>query len=113
MVSRATMKPRVPAATKAKQLAERVRIGANIKNARAQAGLSLRDLEQLAHVSANHLSEVERGLRSATVDSLVLIAIGLSTTVSGLVGENSTITPSASESSSTVESGKDSSLIGR
>jgi transcriptional regulator with XRE-family HTH domain len=82
------MKPRVPVAIKAKQMAERARIGASIKNARTQAGLSLRDLELVAHVGANHLSEVERGLRSATVDCLVLIAIGLSTTVSQLVEEN-------------------------
>ena len=98
MASRETTKPRVPAAAKAKQLAERVRIGTNIKNARAQAGLSLRDLEQLAHVGANHLSEVERGLRSATVDSLVLIAIGLSTTIARLVGENPAAVSVAPES---------------
>jgi|HubBroStandDraft_5_1064220.scaffolds.fasta_scaffold1805230_1 transcriptional regulator with XRE-family HTH domain len=107
------MKPRVPAATKAKQLAERVRIGANIKNARAQAGLSLRDLERLAHVGANHLSEVERGLRSATVDSLVLIAIGLSTTLSRLVGGSATVASPAAESLSAAKSPDSSDQIGR
>ncbi len=106
------MKPRVPAAAKAKQMAERARIGANIKNARALAGLSLRDLEQLAHVGANHLSEVERGLRSATLDTLVLIALGLSTTVSRLVGKNPTVVSPAAESLSAPKSAETSDQIG-
>jgi transcriptional regulator with XRE-family HTH domain len=38
-------------------------------------------------VSANHLSELERGLRAATVDVLVQIAFSLNTTLATLVSE--------------------------
>ena len=113
MTSQRTMTPEVAAAAKAKQMAERARIGANIKHARAQAGLSLRDLEQLAHVIANHLSELERGLRSASVDCLVLIALGLSTTVSRLVAVNPKVASPAAESPNATKSAKAPDLIGR
>jgi len=105
------MKPRIPVAAKAKQMAERVRIGANIKNARTHANLSLRELERRAHVGANHLSEVERGLRSATIDTLVLIALGLSTTVSRLVGKSPTMVSPAAESPTPAKSTKTSDQI--
>jgi ribosome-binding protein aMBF1 (putative translation factor) len=77
----------VEAEMKRQQLIERKRIGANIKKARAEAGLSLRQMQQRSSVHANYLSELERGLRAATVDVLVQIAFHLNTTISALVSE--------------------------
>jgi hypothetical protein len=77
----------VEAEMKRQQLIERKRIGTNIKKARAEAGLSLRQMQQRSGVHANYLSELERGLRAATVDVLVQIAFHLDTTISALVSE--------------------------
>lgn len=72
---------------KRQQVIERKRIGANIKKARTEAGLSLRQMQHRSSVHANYLSELERGLRAATVDVLVQIAFHLNTTISALVSE--------------------------
>lgn len=49
----------------------RTRIGAKIRAARQEAGLSQQQLCMRANMSQNYLSECERGLRGLTVDSLV------------------------------------------
>jgi hypothetical protein len=72
---------------KRQQVLERQRIGAKIKQARTEAGLTLRQMQVRSDVSANHLSELERGLRAATVDVLVQIACALNTTIAALVSE--------------------------
>ena len=69
------------------QAFERQRVGAKIKQARTEAGWTLRQMEARSDVSANHLSELERGLRAATVDMLVQIAFALNTTLAKLVSE--------------------------
>ena len=77
----------VMARMKRQQAIERQRIGSKIKMARTEAGLSLRQMQVRSDVSANHLSELERGLRAATVDVLVQIAFSLNTTLAALVSE--------------------------
>jgi ribosome-binding protein aMBF1 (putative translation factor) len=77
----------VEAKVKRQQLIERQRIGANIKKARTEAGLSLRQMQQRSGVHANYMSELERGLRAGTVDALVQIAFYLNTTIAALVSE--------------------------
>lgn len=72
---------------KRQQAIERKRIGANIKKARSEAKLSLRQLQHRSGVHANYLSELERGLRAGTVDVLVQIAFHLDTTIAALVSE--------------------------
>jgi len=65
----------------------KVRIGRNVKSARATAGLTLRQAEVRCNVSANYLSELERGLPDVSVSVLVQVAAGLGTTVAALVSE--------------------------
>lgn len=62
-------------------------IGINLKAARQSAGLSLRALQMRSDISANYLSELERGLRAATVDVLVQAAFHLNTTVIALISK--------------------------
>jgi plasmid maintenance system antidote protein VapI len=67
----------------------RKRVGAHLQRLRAEAGLSLRQLGLRADVSANYLSEAERGRRSVTIDFLVRVAYHLGTTASTfLTSEN-------------------------
>jgi transcriptional regulator with XRE-family HTH domain len=65
----------------------RLCIGSNLKKARTAAGLSLRQMQTKSDVSANYLSELERGLRGATVDVLVQLAYHLDTTLADLISE--------------------------
>jgi hypothetical protein len=65
----------------------KLRIGRNIKAARTAAGLTLRQSEVRCNVSANYLSELERGIPDVSVSVLVQIASGLGTTVAALVSE--------------------------
>jgi transcriptional regulator with XRE-family HTH domain len=77
----------VNAKVKRQQAALRLRIGANIKKARAEAGFSLRQMQIRCDISANYLSGLERGLHAASVDVLVQIAFHLNTTVAALISE--------------------------
>jgi ribosome-binding protein aMBF1 (putative translation factor) len=63
----------------------RERVGINLKAARTAAGLSLRAMQMRSDISANYLSELERGLRGATLDVLVQAAFHLNTTVADLI----------------------------
>jgi phage protein D len=65
----------------------KLRIGRNIKAARTAAGLTLRQAEVRCNVSANYLSELERGMPDVSVSVLVQVATGLGTTVAALVSE--------------------------
>jgi DNA-binding XRE family transcriptional regulator len=51
----------------------RARIGANLKKARVEAGLSQRQLGMRADVSANYLGQAELGKRGVTIDFLVRV----------------------------------------
>lgn len=51
-----------------------VEIGARIKKYRLAKNLTLKEIEQLANVSATHVSEIERGMTSPTMGALSKIA---------------------------------------
>lgn len=63
-------------------------VGARIKRARRDRGLTLKDLEAHAGVSAAHLSEIERGEASPTLGSLSRIAHALGTSSAFFFEEN-------------------------
>ncbi|MCK4236055.1 MAG: helix-turn-helix transcriptional regulator [Candidatus Krumholzibacteria bacterium] len=60
-------------------------IGERIKKFRLSKGLTLKDIELRAKVSATHVSEVERGMTSPTVGALAKIAEAMGTDVAYLV----------------------------
>ncbi len=63
-------------------------VGARIKRLRKERGLTLKDLEARADVSAAHLSEIERGATSPTLGSLARIARALGTSTAFFFEEN-------------------------
>jgi len=60
-------------------------IGARIKKYRLSKGLTLKDIEVKANVSATHVSEIERGMTSPTVGALAKIAEAMGTDVAYFV----------------------------
>src|SRR5437870_11388326 len=52
-------------------------LGRRIRMLRISAGLTLKDLEKRGHISATHVSEIERGRASPTVGALARIASAL------------------------------------
>jgi transcriptional regulator with XRE-family HTH domain len=60
-------------------------IGARIKSFRLSKGLTLKDIELKAKVSATHVSEIERGMTSPTVGALAKIAEAMGTDVAYFV----------------------------
>lgn len=60
-------------------------IGARIKKHRLAKGLTLKDIEMRARVSATHISEIERGITSPTVGALAKIAEAMGTDVAYFV----------------------------
>jgi transcriptional regulator with XRE-family HTH domain len=63
-------------------------VGERIKRARLEKGLTLKDIEARAGVSATHVSEIERGRTSPTVGALTKIANALGTEPAYLVEES-------------------------
>ena len=55
------------------------KLGTRIKRFRLDQGLTLKDVEANARVSATHVSEIERGLTSPTVGALAKIARAMGT----------------------------------
>jgi transcriptional regulator with XRE-family HTH domain len=55
----------------------RAELGRRIKLLRIARGLTLKDLERRGHISATHVSEIERGKASPTVGALARIARAL------------------------------------
>ncbi|TPW03856.1 MAG: Cro/CI family transcriptional regulator, partial [bacterium] len=53
---------------------DRVELGQRLRDARRQSGLTLKDLDQAAGLSATHISEIERGKTSPTIGVLIRIA---------------------------------------
>ncbi len=64
---------------------EKDEIGARIKQVRISKGLTLKDIELKAKVSATHVSEIERGMTSPTVGALAKIAAAMGTDVAYFV----------------------------
>ena len=60
-------------------------IGSRIKKFRLAKGLTLKDIELKAKVSATHVSEIERGMTSPTVGALSKIAEAMDTDVAYFV----------------------------
>ena len=58
-------------------VAEEAEVGRRIRKLRIERGLTLRQLEALADLSATHLSDIERGQTSPTLGSLMRIAAAL------------------------------------
>ncbi len=52
-------------------------LGARIKRIRKGKGMTLKDIEARSHVSATHISEIERGKTSPTIGALSRIAAAL------------------------------------
>jgi len=63
-------------------------VGERIKRVRREKGLTLKEAESLSGVSAAHLSEIERGVTSPTMGSLVRIARALSKSTAYFLEEN-------------------------
>jgi HTH-type transcriptional regulator/antitoxin HipB len=56
------------------QLRLQKRIGALLREARIEAGLTQTDVADLADMAQSHISEVERGLPNITLETLCLLA---------------------------------------
>ncbi len=61
------------------------RLAAEIHAARKSAGLTQEDLAEKARVHRTYISQLERGLKSPTVDVLARIASALGTTPASLL----------------------------
>lgn len=60
-------------------------IGLRVKQFRLSKGLTLKDVEVKAKVSATHISEIERGMTSPTIGALAKIAEAMGTDIACLV----------------------------
>jgi transcriptional regulator with XRE-family HTH domain len=63
-------------------------VGERIKRFRLEKNMTLKDIEVKAHVSATHVSEIERGMTSPTVGALAKIAGALGTEPSFFLEKN-------------------------
>ena len=63
-------------------------VGERIRRGRREKGLTLKAVESLSGVSAAHLSEIERGVTSPTMGSLVRIARALAKSTAYFLEEN-------------------------
>ncbi len=68
-----------------KKKAKKNEIGSRIKQFRLAKGMTLKDIEDRAKVSATHVSEIERGMTSPTVGALAKIAAAMDTDVAYFV----------------------------
>jgi transcriptional regulator with XRE-family HTH domain len=55
----------------------RKELGQRVRDVRHQRGMTLRELDRLAGLSATHISEIERGKTSPTIGALIRIAAAL------------------------------------
>lgn len=62
-------------------------IGGTLRDLRERKHLTMRDLSDKSFVSLGHLSEVERGVKSASPEMLESIARGLDLTTAELIHE--------------------------
>jgi transcriptional regulator with XRE-family HTH domain len=61
------------------------RVGANIKRLREAQGLSQEELAHRSGLHRTYVSQLERGVKNATIVSLAKIADGLKTSMTALV----------------------------
>lgn len=69
------------------------KIGKNIKRLRKAQGLTQEELSAKAEISKNHLSRIETGTGSMSLDSLIVIANALNTTPDSILLGEYNITP--------------------
>lgn len=69
---------------------ENMNVGERIKQLRKEKNLTLRELAEKADISISFLSDIENGRSNPSLERLKAIAEALDTTVSYLLGENST-----------------------
>lgn len=62
------------------------RVGANIKRLRKAQGISQEELAERARVHRTFVSQIERAVKSPTLESLEKIALGLGVPLKDLVG---------------------------
>ena len=67
---------------------EKIDIGNKIRSVRKLRGLSLRDLGKLSHCSVTYLSQLERGLNSPTIETLIKITEALKIQLVDFFSEN-------------------------
>ncbi|MDK9698893.1 MAG: helix-turn-helix domain-containing protein [bacterium] len=70
---------------------QRAKIGERIRKLRERAGLSQQELSDLSGISRVHLSGLERGVSSPTVDKLLQIARALKMQASDLLEGNASL----------------------
>ena len=63
----------------------KVELGRRIREARQQRGMTLKEMDETAGLSATHISEIERGKTSPTIGALIRIAGALGREVSYFV----------------------------
>lgn len=65
----------------------RYAIGGALRELRLERQLTLRDVSAKSYIALGHLSEVERGVKNPSTETLEWIAKGLSLTTVQLIGE--------------------------
>ncbi|MDB5438455.1 MAG: putative HTH-type transcriptional regulator y4dJ [Caulobacteraceae bacterium] len=63
----------------------RQRVAANIKRLRTERELSQEELAHRAGMDRTYISQIERGVKSPTVETLEKVANGLGVTISDLI----------------------------
>ena len=61
-------------------------IGRNIRRIRKQRGLTILDLSEIISFSTTHITQVELGTRSMSIDMLVALSEGLDTDPNTIIG---------------------------
>lgn len=62
-------------------------LGDTIRRLRMEQGKTLRELGKASHVSLGHLSDVERGVKQASLEIIEDVANGLNLSAAGLLRE--------------------------
>ena len=65
----------------------RYAIGGALRELRLERNMTLRDVSSKSYIALGHLSEVERGVKNPSTETLEWIAKGLSLTTVQLIGE--------------------------
>lgn len=63
-------------------------IGENIRTMRTHLGISQEKLSEMANISRQHLGAIERGEKTASLETIVQIANALSVPIGELLGNN-------------------------
>ena len=61
-------------------------IGRNVRRIRKERGLTILDLSEIINFSTTHITQVELGTRSMSIDMLVALSEGLDTDPNTIIG---------------------------